>query len=155
MTDVAQLFLTESRRYLRVDYVANIERAIAPLSDDQVWWRPNVDSNSIGNLMLHLAGNVRQWIVGGIGQLPNERDRQQEFDERTLIAKNELLAKLRGVIDEADAVLAGLDEANLLERRTIQGSDLTVEEALYHVVEHFSGHTAQILWIAKSQVGKL
>ena len=82
MTDVAQTFLGESRQYLRGAYLTAIERSVAPLTDAQVWWRPNEASNSIGNLILHLSGNVRQWIVGGVGRQPNERNRQLEFDER-------------------------------------------------------------------------
>jgi uncharacterized damage-inducible protein DinB len=155
MTDVAQTFLGESRHYLRGAYLAAIERSVAPLTDAQVWWRPNEASNSIGNLILHLSGNVRQWIVGGVGQQPNERNRQLEFDERKAIPKEQLLARLRTVLDEADAVLASLTEADLTESREIQGDDTTVLKAIYHVVEHFSTHTGQILWIVKSQLGAL
>lgn len=152
MTDVARTFLGESRRYLRGAYLTAIERSVAPLTDAQVWWRPNEASNSIGNLILHLSGNVRQWIVGGVGQQPNERNRQLEFDEREAIPKEQLLARLRTVLDEADAVLASLTEADLTEPREIQGHDTTVLKAIYHVVEHFSAHTGQILWIVKSQL---
>ncbi len=153
MTDVAQTFLSESRRYLRDAYLTAIDRSVAPLTDAQVWWRPNEASNSIGNLILHLSGNVRQWIVGGVGQRPNERNRQQEFDEREAIPKEQLLARLRTVLHEADEVLASVTEAGLTERREIQGHDTTVLMAIYHVVEHFSMHTGQILWIVKSQLG--
>ncbi len=153
MTDVAQNFLSESRQYLRGTYLTAIEKSVAPLTDAQVWWRPNEASNSIGNLILHLSGNVRQWIVGGVGRRPNERNRQQEFDEREAIPKERLLARLRTVLDEADTVLASLTEAGLTERREIQGHDTTVLKAIYHVVEHFSTHTGQILWIVKSQLG--
>jgi uncharacterized damage-inducible protein DinB len=153
MADVGQTFLDESRRYLRGAYLTAIERSVAPLTDAQVWWRPNEASNSIGNLILHLSGNVRQWIVGGVGQKPNERNRQLEFDEREAIPKEQLLARLRAVLDEADAVLASLTEAGLAERREIQGRDTTVLKAIYHVVEHFSAHTGQIQWIVKSQLG--
>jgi uncharacterized damage-inducible protein DinB len=155
MTDVAQIFLGESRQYLRGAYLTAVERSVAPLTDAQVWWRPNEASNSIGNLILHLSGNVRQWIVGGVGQQPNERNRQLEFDEREAIPKEQLLARLRTVLDEADAVLASLTEADLTEPRKIQGHDTTVLKAIYHVVEHFSTHTGQILWITKSQPGAL
>src|SRR5512140_441305 len=153
MTDVAQTFLGESRQYLSGTYLTAIEKSVAPLTDAQVWWRPNEASNSIGNLILHLSGNVRQWIVGGVGQRPNERNRQQEFDERGPIPKEQLLARLRTVLSEADAVLASVSEASLTERREIQGHDTTVLKAIYHVVEHFSTHTGQILWIVKSQPG--
>jgi uncharacterized damage-inducible protein DinB len=152
MTDVSRAFLGESRHYLRDTYLPAIERSVAPLTDVQVWWRPNEASNSIGNLILHLSGNVRQWIVGGVGRQPNERNRQLEFDERNVIPKDHLLARLRTVLDEADAVLARLTEADLTEPRRIQDHDTTVLEAIYHVVEHFSTHTGQILWIAKSQL---
>ena len=155
MTDVARTFLDESRRYLRDVYPAGIRRAVASLTDEQLWWRPNEESNSIGNLLLHLSGNVRQWIVGGVGRQPDDRNRQQEFDERRAISKNELLARLQRVLDEADAVLARLTEADLTDAREIQGSDTTVMKAIYHVVEHFSTHTGQIQWIAKSTPGSL
>lgn len=154
-TDVAQTFLEESRQYLRGAYLTAVEMSVAPLTDAQVWWRPNEASNSIGNLILHLSGNVQQWIVGGVGQQPNERNRQLEFDEREPTPKEQLLARLRRVLDEADAVLASLTEADLTESRKIQGHDTTVLKAIYHVVEHFSTHTGQILWIAKSQPGVL
>jgi uncharacterized damage-inducible protein DinB len=153
MTDVARSFLGESRQYLRGAYLTAIEGSVAQLTDAQVWWRPNEASNSIGNLILHLSGNVRQWIVGGVGRQPNERNRQLEFDEREAIPKEQLLARLRTVLDEADAVLASLTEAGLTERREIQGHDTTTLKAIYHVVEHFSTHTGQILWIVKSQLG--
>jgi len=155
MIDVSQTFLNESRRYLRDEYAASIDRAVSALTDEQIWWRPNEDSNSIGNLILHLAGNVRQWIVAEVGRQPNERNRQKEFDERRKIPKHELLARLTTVLAEADAVLANLREDELKEERRIQGSDTTVMEAIYHVVEHFSMHTGQIQWIAKSQPGRL
>ena len=153
MSGLEHVFMSESRRYLCDVYMPAIERAIAPLSDGQIWYRPNERSNSIGNLMLHLSGNVREWIVGSIGRLPNVRHRQQEFDERTPVPKDELTSRLRGVLAEADAVLGGLEQSHLREQRTIRGADLTVAAAIYHVVEHFSGHTGQILWIAKSQLG--
>lgn len=155
MTETAQTFLTESRRYLRDEYPTSIGRALLSLTDEQIWWRPNEASNSIGNLMLHLAGSTRQWIVAGIGRQSNERNRQQEFDERRAIPKHELLARLTTVLAEADAVLANLQEGELSEARQIQGSDTTAMKVIFHIVEHFSTHTGQILWIAKSQLGRL
>jgi uncharacterized damage-inducible protein DinB len=151
----AVTFLTESRRYLCDEYPASIASATLSLTDEQIWWRPNEGSNSIGNLILHLAGNVRQWIVAGIGGHPNERNRQQEFDERKKIPKHELLARLTTVLAEADEVLANLQESELSEPRQIQGSDTTVMKAIFHVVEHFSMHTGQIQWIAKSPLGRI
>ncbi|MBZ5698552.1 MAG: DUF1572 domain-containing protein [Acidobacteriia bacterium] len=154
MTDAAQTFLNESRRYLRDVYPASIDRAVSALTDEQIWWRPNEYSNSIGNLILHLSGNVRQWIVAGVGGQPNERNRQQEFDERRTLPKDELVARLMTVLAEADAVLVNLQESELSEARQIHGSDTTVMKAVYHVVEHFAMHTGQIQWITKSQLGR-
>ena len=150
MNMIAQTFLDESRRYLKQVYLDDIERAIAPLSDEQIWWRPNEASNSIGNLILHLSGNVRQWIVGGVGLQPNSRNRQLEFDQRSLIPKEEILSRLRTIIDEADAVIGAVSESTLEEAREIQDRNTTVLKAIYHVVEHFATHTGQIQWISKS-----
>jgi uncharacterized damage-inducible protein DinB len=149
MTDVAREFLQESRRLLLTDYLTKIERCLEHLSNEQVWARPNEASNSIGNLMLHLCGNVRQWIIGGVGNRPVERHRQQEFDERRQLPARELLARLQSTLAEADAVLGDLGPETLLTMRAIQGYDVTVLGAVYHVVEHFSMHTGQIIVITK------
>src|SRR3954467_14504869 len=98
---VARAFTEKSRRLLRADYLPKIEACLHRLSEHDVWWRPNEASNSIGNLILHLCGNVTMWIVGGVGGRNFTRDRQQEFDERRQIPKDELLTKLRRVVEEA------------------------------------------------------
>ena len=153
MTDVTAAFLLKSRSLIVSDYLPKIERCLERLDDDDVWWRPNEASNSIGNLVLHLCGNVTQWIIGGVGGRPYERHRQQEFDERTHIAARELLRRLRGVVEEADRVISGLDADALLTSRNIQAYDVTVLEALYHVVEHFGMHTGQIILLSKARTG--
>ena len=153
--DVAQNFVAHSRKLLTASYLPRIERCLEKLSDRDVWWRANPQSNSIGNLLLHLNGNVRQWIVSGVGGATNERDRQREFDERGPIPASELLSRLKNTLAEADRVLAGITPAGLLEDRTIQGHDVTVMEAIYHVVEHFSMHTGQVILLTKMWTGDL
>ena len=111
-------------------------------------------SNSIGNLLLHLRGNVTQWIIAGVGGGTRERHRQQEFDERKRIPTGELLAGLRAAVEEADDIIRGLDVAALGNRRAIQDYDVTVLEAIYHVVEHFSMHTGQIILMTKARTGE-
>ncbi len=123
--------------------------ATEQLTDEQIWWRPNEASNSIGNLILHLTGNVTQWIIGGVGNQPVVRDRQKEFDERSVISGSELLAKLEQTLERVSKVLSELDASSLMESRKIQGNDVTVLQAIYHVVEHFSMHTGQILLLTK------
>jgi uncharacterized damage-inducible protein DinB len=147
--DHGSAFIALSSTFLREEFLPRIRAAVERLTDDQVWWRPNEASNSIGNLMLHLSGNVTQWIVGGVGGQPVTRDRQREFDERTPIPRSELLAALSRAVESAVRILDELDPAVLAERRVIQGMDVTVMHAVYHVVEHFSMHTGQILMLTK------
>jgi uncharacterized damage-inducible protein DinB len=152
---IEQAFLAQSRRLLTESYLPRIERSVDGLSDEQLWWRANAESNSIGNLILHLAGNVRQWIVGGIGGAFDARDRQSEFDARGPMPAADLLARLRSTVEEADRVLAHVTPGTLLERRRIQSYDVTVLQAIYAVVEHFSMHTGQTILLAKMWKGDL
>ena len=153
MTDVAEAFLKKSRALIISDYLPKIEQCLSRLSDEDIWWRPNDASNSIGNLVLHLCGNVTQWIIGGVGSRPFERHRQKEFDERDHIPAADLLGKLKVVIEQADDVIRAVDGDALLAERQIQGYRVTVLEAIYHVVEHFSMHTGQIILLAKARTG--
>ena len=154
MNNTGGLFIAESREFLIQKYLPKIERCLELLSDEEVWRREGEESNSIGNLILHLEGNVREWIIGGVGKLPFERVRQQEFDERREIPKAELLERLRKILAEADSVLAYLGSAVLTEERQIQGRNTTVLRAIYHVVEHFSMHAGQIFILTKMRTGK-
>ncbi len=147
--DFAHSFLARSRYYLATEYRIKIRAAVEALPDGALWSRPNEESNSVGNLLLHLAGNVRQWIVSGVGGASDTRHRASEFAARDGADAATLLAALDVVLDDADAVLAKLTEADLATSRTIQGRDVEVLEAVYHVVEHFSGHVGQIVLIAK------
>ena len=154
MNSIAKAFLDKSRNLVLADYLPKIERSLDPLADEDVWWRPNDASNSIGNLMLHLRGNVTMWIIGGVGRLPFERNRQAEFDERTHIASSELQRRLKETVRQADEVMRAVSESELLTRRQIQGYDVTVLEAIYHVVEHFGMHTGQIILLSKARAGR-
>ena len=154
MDNTSLLFIQKSRSLLVEDYLPKIDGSLAPLTEEDVWWRSNDASNSIGNLMLHLAGNVTQWILGGVAGRPYARTRQHEFDERTPFPKSDLLARLSSVVLSADGVIAGLDATTLVERRQIQGYDVSVLEAVYHVVEHFGMHTGQIILLSKTRSAK-
>jgi uncharacterized damage-inducible protein DinB len=154
MSDVGRAFLEKSRALVLSDFVPKIERCLQGLDSADIWWRPNEASNSIGNLVLHLCGNVTLWILGGVGGLPVERNRQREFDERDQIPAAELLGRLRAVTERADEVLLSLDDRTLMARRQIQSYDVTVLEAIYHVVEHFGMHTGQIILLCKARTGK-
>lgn len=145
----AQRFLSASRFYLNTEYRAKLHAAVSALPADRLWWRPNDESNSVGNLLLHLAGNIGEWIVSGVGGAPNSRRRADEFAARSGQGPAELLALLDKALDNADAALARLTDADLDAPRMIQGRETTVLEAVYHVVEHFSMHVGQIILVAK------
>jgi uncharacterized damage-inducible protein DinB len=147
--DISTRFIDRSRYYLREEYPTKIQRCLDVLPEPAIWRRPNESSNSIGNLLLHLSGNVRQWIVSGVGRASDVRHRSAEFDARTGGSAAELMSELRATLRDADAVLASLDAATLDEPREIQGRQLTVLDAVYHVVEHFSTHTGQIILLTK------
>lgn len=153
--DGLQTFIDQSRNLLTCSYLPRIEGCVEKLSDQELWWRANPESNSVGNLLLHLAGNVRQWIVSGVGGASDARQRQREFDERSPIPGGEVLFQLKKVVLESDGVLAGVTPAALLEYRRIQGLDVTVLEAIYSVVSHFSMHTGQIILLTKMWKGDL
>ena len=150
MTDsLALLFLERSRYFLGTEYLAKLRSAVNALPADALWWRPNEQSNSVGNLLLHLTGNIRQWIVRGVGGATGSRDRDAEFSARSGLPVAALMADLESALAEVDRILGALTPDQLLEPRTIQGRDLTVLEAIFHVVEHFSHHLGQILLVVK------
>ena len=156
-TEVARAFLAHARALLSADYLPRIERCLDTLAAADIWWRPNPASNSIGNLLLHLAGNARQWIISGVGGATDTRARASEFaaDESAGLSAAELRAHLRATLAEVDAVLARLDPSALLEPRTIQGrAGVTILEAVFHVVEHFSMHTGQIILLTKQRTAR-
>jgi uncharacterized damage-inducible protein DinB len=157
----ARGFLRHARFRLRDDYLVKITTAVMELTDDQLWWRPNDSSNSIGNLILHLCGNARQWIIAGVGGATDTRNRATEFDQRDRIGRAALTALLVGTLDEVDVRLSDLEHALVatgsdapLQRACMpQGFTQTVLDAVFHVVEHFSYHTGQIVLLAKWHVG--
>jgi uncharacterized damage-inducible protein DinB len=149
LNELGQAFIAQSRYHLKEDFLPKIERCLTLITDEQIWWRANPQSNSIGNLLLHLRGNVRQWIVSGLGGATDARDRDSEFAQRDLIRRDELLSRLKETIREADETLAAFGPDRLLEVFRIQGLEVSALDAILHVVEHFSMHTGQIILMAK------
>ena len=149
MSDIGQAFIARAQHHLGEDFLPKIERCLGLLNDQQIWWRANEQSNSIGNLLLHLSGNVRQWIVCGLGDAIDSRDRDSEFAQRAEIPRAELFDRLKRTVDEAVATLARLDPDKLLEKHRIQGLEVSALEAVLHVVEHFSMHAGQIFLLTR------
>ena len=123
------------------------------LNEDQIWARGNQNENAIGNLVLHLCGNVRQWLVSGVGGKPDHRERDKEFAAKGGVPSAELLERLRSTVREAADTILPLTTPQLLQPLSIQKYDVTAFEAIYHVVEHFSMHTGQILFATKMLTG--
>lgn len=133
---------------------SKIRNCIRQLSDAQIWWRPLPELNSIGNLMLHLAGNLQQWAVNGVQDVPDHRDRQAEFDANHAGSGEQLFERLCRIVEAASDVIRDLSGPQLVASRDIQGFTLTVLGALQHTIPHFVGHTHQIVLLTRMQLGK-
>jgi uncharacterized damage-inducible protein DinB len=129
--------------------LGRITDCLGRLDYGQVWARGSENENSVGNLALHLCGNVRQWIVAGVGGRPDVRQRDAEFEARGGLDPKELAGRLSAIVCEAKEVIAALTPERLEQRVKIQNYDLTVLEAVLHVLEHFSHHTGQIIFATK------
>jgi uncharacterized damage-inducible protein DinB len=151
---ISRLFLEFSRHKLLDHYWTRLRACVEPLSEEQVWWRPNEASNSIGNLILHLNGNVRQWLLDSFNGTSDERNRPAEFAATSGLTAAQLLERLSATMAEAEAVLVRLTEEELAAPYEIQGYHLTGLEAVYQVVEHFGLHFGQIAYITKSLSGR-
>jgi uncharacterized damage-inducible protein DinB len=147
-------FLELAEHSLLSHHLPRIVRCLQILSIEQIWWRPNAASNSVGNLALHLTGNVRQWIISGLGREPDTRRRAVEFSARGPVPRARLLRQLNNAVVKACGVLRKLSAQELERAYTIQGLPVSGLQAVHHVVEHFAFHTGQIVFITKQVTGR-
>lgn len=145
MTREASRELDEAMRVIR--------HCVGQLDDDQVWWRPEPSMNSVANLMLHLAGNVRQWITCGVGDRRDDRNRPQEFAERGPISRQTLVERLEAVISSAQETMSATTADDLETSLRIQAFEVTGLGAILHSVSHFRGHTQEIVHMTRSLLG--
>jgi uncharacterized damage-inducible protein DinB len=141
---------------LRLDFNAahgKIIHCVDQLDDEQFNWRPFEQQNSIANVILHLCGNVRQWIIAGVEEKPDTRRRAVEFSDRGRYARADLLQRLSDVVREADQTLARITPATITQKRHIQARDVTVMDAVVHCVTHFVGHSHEVIYITRLQIG--
>ena len=150
---VESLFLNFSADKLR-QFADSIAVCVGKLNDDQIWARGHESSNAIGNLILHLNGNVRQWIISELGGNPCERDRDAEFAARGNVTGAELIARLKNTVEHAAQVISSLTTDRLTRMYDIQSYGCSGVEAVYHVVEHFAEHTGQIIFATKLLTGE-
>jgi uncharacterized damage-inducible protein DinB len=145
--------IDQAEHVLKQVYLPRIIGCIEQLSPEQIWWRPNEASNSVGNLVLHLAGNVRQWIISGLGGAADVRQRDLEFSERGPLPRRVLMNRLRKSVTEACRVLRKLSPEDLARVHSIQKYRVTGMDAAFHVAEHFSHHAGQIILLTKMLTG--
>lgn len=147
--DLRDALVREVLKRIYEECLPRILKCMDQLDDEKIWWRPNDESNSIGNLVLHLCGNVRQWIYSGLGKNEDVRNRKMEFDERTIISAGELKEKLISTMELVHPIIANIPTEELLNVRSVQTFEETGLTILVHVTEHFSYHTGQIAYITK------
>ena len=141
--------IDQSRKMLAGQHL-RIEHCVGQLSVEQLWWRPRHEMNSIANLMLHLAGNVGQWILSGVTDGTFDRDRPAEF----AATEGDAAAVLQRMMYDVDERLKAFDPTRLLEPVMVQGFDTTRLGALLHAVGHFEGHAQEIVCLTRQQLGK-
>jgi hypothetical protein len=150
---ICDTFVSAMRETLS-EGMRKIEHCADQLNESRFWYRPRPEMNSVANLCLHLCGNVRQWIISGVGGTGDVRNRPGEFSDRSNRAKGEILGMLKKTIGEVDTVLSRVTPEELLSARRIQGFETNVLEAIVNSVSHFRGHVQEIIHITREQVGE-
>lgn len=146
MNDIA---LAAFRSRVTGVFPAQIRSALASLTEEQVWWRPNETSNSIGNLILHLTGSLNHFLNRNLGGIPYDRDRPAEFAERRPLPKAELLALFDDMVSKAGQTFDGLTPDSLAAPSPEPTMHTIAFEDLLNATAHLATHTGQIVWIAK------
>ena len=149
---VLSQFQIESIHLLEESF-GKIKHCLSQLSEQQVWFRPAPAMNSIGNLLLHIAGNLRQWVVTSIEDAPDRRDRDAEFSADGGLSLAELTKTVEDTISRAKVAIQSVTSDTATQTRKIQGFEVTLMGAIMHSVPHFVGHTHQIIYITRLQLG--
>jgi len=131
-----------------------IKKSLTEISEEEVWLKPNESLNSIANLILHLCGNITQYIISSLGETEDIRERDLEFSTTKSLNKSELLTKLEATVDSAKRVISDSDPKQLLKIRVVQGFSYSGVGVILHVVEHYSYHTGQIAFWVKQLKNK-
>ena len=119
------------------------------LEEAETWKRPNQHSNSVGNIILHLCGNMRQYAISSLGNIKDTRERDKEFSAAGGYSKSELLKKLSDTLEQAKNIIKDISEKELLRKRQVQGFTHSGVGIIIHVTEHYSYHTGQIIFWTK------
>lgn len=149
--DFGKALIAECNRRLFDESVPRIHKCLGLLTEEEIWHRPNAETVSVGNLVLHLCGNVRQWICTGLGRQVDVRERDAEFTNPGPMPTRQLLDRLDTTMRDAKAVIDAVEPSTLLEKRSVQIYQESGLSILIHVVEHFAYHTGQITYYTKSR----
>ncbi len=150
---VQQEFINDCINHL-AEYTKRVQICLDLISEEQVWRKPNTSSNTIGNLILHLCGNMTQYVLSSIGGIPDNRERDQEFAATGGYTKNELFTKLSTVVASVSEIIRQQDHISLLKTRIVQGFTKTGLSIILHITEHYSYHTGQIALLTKLMTNK-
>lgn len=131
-----------------------IKKSLSEISEEEVWQKPNASLNSIANLMLHLCGNISQYVISSLGETEDKRNRDVEFSTTGELTKDELLKKLEDVVDTAKRVIFDATPNQLVQKWSVQGFSFSGVGIILHVVEHYSYHTGQIAFWVKQLKNK-
>lgn len=148
-TNLSMLLVNEAKRRIFDESFGRIHKCLDMLTEEQVWERPNEQLSSIGNLILHLGGNARQWVLSGLGGAADHRMRDREFLESSRCSKWKLKRMLEDLKVDMEIVFTKLNEQELVKVRPVQVFEESGLSILIHVIEHFSYHTGQITWYTK------
>ena len=148
---IHRTLIAEVKRRIITESVPRIKKCLAQLSQEEIWHRPNENVVSVGNLVLHLCGNLRQWVLSGLGNHPDRRQRDTEFAQTEPISADELIQQLDTLMQEVEQVLDQLTPLGLVTTRPVQAYQETGLAILMHITEHFSYHTGQITYYVKTR----
>jgi uncharacterized damage-inducible protein DinB len=143
------LLIAEARRRILNESIPRLKKCLQQLEDDEIWWKPNSNTNSVGNLTLHLEGNARQWIISGLSGAPDKRDRKAEFSRDVFHSRKELLKRVHQLEKDIDKALEEVNPLSLLRKRRVQVFSENGISVLVHAIEHFSYHVGQITYFVK------
>ena len=147
-SSLTEIFRESSRNHLR-DNLLRVEHCLKELDEETLWFSPNSSLNSAGNLLLHLNGNIRQYILSSVGNEKDIRRREEEFRHHSDIALSSLFETHKEVVEKARAVIKVVSKEELKRYRKVQGFEMNGMQIIQHVVEHYSYHLGQIAYIVK------
>lgn len=153
LADQLHKAIIEEQNGLLSAAMAKLSHCLGQVSDDHIWWRPASDLNSIANLVLHVCGNLTQWIISGVGGAEDLRQRSAEFSVTEGLTRSEVAEQLDSTIAKVREVMGEVSSTDLLTTREIQGFEVTGLGAIVHSVTHFVGHTHQIIQITRLCLG--